>query len=147
MVCHPWWMSFCTGMYGIFHNHIRWPRVLSRCWYNGSQCLWGTCLQKQWAVHPGWCRLLAPWVRHHTGGWLVCSDHSISGVWGGLFAVGTLFSGSMCWCSHPRQNSSPFWGGPRGAQCLSWDEGWMSTGNLLLQGMIVALASSGVVSS
>ena len=85
----PWWMSFRRGMYGIFHNHIQWPRVLSWCWHSRSQCLWGTCLQKQWAVHPGWCRLLAPWVRHHTGGWPVWCNHSISGVWGGLSAVGT----------------------------------------------------------
>ena len=104
----PWWMSFCTGMCGIFHNHIWWLRVLSRCWHNRSQCPWGTSSQKLWAVHPGWCRLLAPWVRHHTGGWPVCSDHSISGVSGGLSAVGTWFSGSTCWCSCPRQSSSPF---------------------------------------
>ena len=144
----PQWMSFCIGTCMEFFTTI----------YNGQEFsldvgIMGlsvrdeTCLQKQWAVHPGWCRLLAHWVRHHTGGWPVCSDHSISGVSGGLSAVGTLFSGSMCWCSCPRQISFPFWGGPRGAQCSSWDKGWMSAGNLLLQGMIVALASSGVVSS
>ena len=100
-----------------------------------------------WAVHLGWCRLLGPWVRHHTGGWLVWSDHSISGVWGGLSATGTLFSGSRCWCSCPMWSSSPSWGGPVGAQCLSWGGEQMSGGNSLLLGMIAALASSGVVSS
>ena len=30
----PQWMSFCIGMYGIFHNHIQWPRVLSQCWHS-----------------------------------------------------------------------------------------------------------------
>ena len=104
----PRWMSYRTGMYRTFHNHIWWPRVLSQCWHNGSWCLWGTCSQKLWGVHPGWCRLWAPWVRHHTEGWLVCSNHIIWGVWGGLSAVGTWFSGSKCWYSCPRQSSSPF---------------------------------------
>ena len=93
----PQWMSFHTGTCGIFHNHIQWLTVLSWCWHNRSQYPWGTCSEKLWAVHPGWCRLLAPWARHHTEGWPVCSNHSISGVSGGLSAVGTLFSGSTSW--------------------------------------------------
>ena len=103
-------------------------------------------LAKWWGVHPGWCRLPAPWVRHHTGGWPVCSDHSIWGVSGGLSAGGTWFSGSTCWSSHPRQNCSPFSGGPGGSLCCCWDEEQMSAGNSLHQGRTVAPVSSGVVS-
>ena len=113
----PQRMSFHRGTYGIFHNHKRSLRVLSQCWHNGSRCPWGICWQTLWAVLLEWCRLRAPWVMRHTGGWPVWSDHSISGVWGGISATGTWFSGSRCSCSRPMRSNSPFWGGHVMVQC------------------------------
>ena len=84
-------VQICMEFFTTIYDPLR---VLSWCWHSGSQCLWGICWQMLWAVLLEWCRLWAPWVMCHTGGWPVWSDHSISGVWGGLSATGTWFSGS-----------------------------------------------------
>ena len=107
---------------------------------NGSWCPWGICWQTLWAVHLEWCRLWAPWVMRHTGGWPVWSNHRSQGSEEGfLLQLGLDFleAGGVMFSS--------MWSILGGHLSVSVELRWerMSGGSWPLLGMIVALASSG----
>ena len=144
----PQQMSCHTGMYGIFHNHIQWPRVLSQCWHNAclSVCegFAGKCdglsvLNDEGSEPLEWGITL----EGDQFGLIIVSQGSEEG----FLQLGLYFLEAGVGVLRPMWSNSPFWGGLVGVQCLSWDGARTSGGNSLLLGMTAALASSGVVSS
>ena len=148
MVCGQFqlWTFFCTGKCGTFHSHTSWLGVFSQCWHIMYLCLWETCLQKLRDGHLGWCKLQVPWVKHHTGGWLVCFCHSTWGV-SATFCSRDLIFWKLVFEFLSNAKLFSFWGVHVAVQCDDWGGGWMFEGNSLLLRMTVVPASFEGVSS